>query len=94
MTQSRDAAGMLSYPRRVGRADAGIRFVLGVGLIGLAAWLFGTVQIDWVLSLVHLLIVGAYLIGTAVAGVDPVYNALDYTTNREFRGTHRGRPLP
>lgn len=82
---------MFRASRRVGRLDAILRFLAGVALIGGAAWLFGHVQIDWALSLLHLLILGAYLIATAVTGIDFLYNAFDVSTNPDFRPGHVGR---
>lgn len=82
---------MFRMPRRLGKADTLVRFVLGVALIALGGWLLAVLPSDWKLSMLHLFIAGGYLLGTAVAGTDPVYNAFDYSTNRDFR---RQRPSP
>ena len=76
---------MFAFPRRVGRLDAILRFVVGVSLLATGAWLLGNVQIDWALSILHVFILGAYLVVTAVTGVDFVYNATDITTSRASR---------
>lgn len=71
------------FAPNVGRLDAVIRIVLGVGiLIGMVAMLRAT-SADWALTLlIHPAILTAYLLMTAVARNDIFYHFMGWSTRR------------
>lgn len=73
-------------PTNIGLSDAVVRFVLGPFLIGLAGWGIAVWSADWILTLIHPVILGVYLILTAAIRTDFLYLAMDISTLDEGEG--------
>jgi len=61
--------------RNIGVADRIIRFIIGIGILGL----YGALAAPWK----YLTLIGLLPLGTALTGNCPVYSMLGVSTNRK-----------
>lgn len=84
-------------PANIGLTDAVVRFVLGPTLIGLGSWGVAAMSADWVVTMIHPVILGVYLVLTAAIRTDLVYLAVGIDTLHEADGTtervRAGKPV-
>lgn len=64
----------------IGGIDATIRFVAGPLLIALAGYGIHRLDPHWILSMIHPVILGVYLMLTAAIRIDLFYHAVGWTT--------------
>lgn len=80
-------------PDNVGRLDAGVRWLLALGVLAGTALLLALAPVDWAPTiLLGGFVVAAYLMLTAYVGFDALYVMWDVDTlrrGRRFRGPER-----